>query len=267
MENLVRNIIINADDFGLSNGVCKAINELLSINAITNTSLMIAAPSAIKIMQENGVKNLLGYAGVHLLLTSGKPISKISEVSSLVDNNGNFSDPRKRSDYKLDHIYIEWKHQIEIAIDLLNGLPTHLDSHHGVHRVEGIFDVYTQLAREYNIPIRGSNLPVLTEKILSNKINASIALVRNWTGKDLSSVELLKECYEIANAFSNEKYIEVISHPGFSDSYLENISSLNKSREVDFFTLREMQIKNIWESNNFKLTSYKEIQNGIFRSY
>lgn len=267
MVKIIRNVIINADDFGLSFGISKAINELFDIGAITSTSLMTAAPSAIKIMRENGVKNLLGYAGVHLQLTSGKPISNASDVSSLIDNKGKFSDPRKRSDYKLSEVYFEWKNQIEIAIELLNGLPTHLDSHHGVHRVEGIFDVYTRLASEYNLPMRGSNLPVLTEKILSNKINASISLVRNWTGKELSSIELLKECNEVANTFPTEKYIEVISHPGFNDNYLESVSSLNKNREIDFHTLKEMRMNNTWESNDFKLTPYKEIQNGIFRSY
>ncbi len=267
MSNLVRNIIINADDFGLSSGVSKAINELFSIHAITSTSLMVAVPYAKKIMQENGVKNLLGNAGVHLQLTCGKPITNARDVSSLVDSMGDFLDPRNWKDIKPEHVYIEWKNQIECAIDLLNGLPTHLDSHVGAHRIDGMFDVYTRLGSEYKIPMRGSNMPVFSAKILSNKINASIALVRSWTGKGLSTVELLKECSEIANAFPNEKYIEVVSHPGFNDSYLENISFLNKNREFDFYALKEMKLKNIWEHNGFKLTSYKEIKNGIFRSY
>lgn len=261
----MRNVLINADDFGLSFGVCRAINELFNINAITSTSLMVAVPSGIKIIKESGVRNLIGYAGVHLQLTSGKPISKASDVSTLIDNNGNFLDPRKRSDVKLEHVYIEWKNQIETASSLLNGPPTHLDSHLGMHRVEGFFDIYTQLGNEYKIPMRGSILPELATKIVTNNINASIALVRNWTGRELSISELLKECSEIREAFPTENYIEVICHPGFNDSYLENISGLNKGREIDFSILKEMRLNNIWENNTYKLVSYKDIQNGKFR--
>jgi predicted glycoside hydrolase/deacetylase ChbG (UPF0249 family) len=265
MNDFKGKIILNSDDFGLSDGISRAIIELISSNAITSTSLMMAAPSSIDILKNNGVRDLLGFAGVHLQLTSGKPLSKRKDVDSLVDYDGWFIHPKNNNAINLDHVYLEWKNQIENAIDLLKGLPSHLDSHHGVHRIDGIFDVYIRLAAEYNLPVRGSNTTPLYERILNEKINASTALVRNWTGKGLSSLELIRECTEVSDSMPNEKSIEVITHPGFNDKYLESISSLNKNRENDYLVLKEMRTNNVWEDNGFGLISYDGIENGIFR--
>lgn len=73
-------VIINADDFGLSTGVCKSILDLFESNAITNTSLMVAAPNAIHTISRWGGRNLLGVAGVHLQLISGLPLAPAKKI-------------------------------------------------------------------------------------------------------------------------------------------------------------------------------------------
>ena len=42
--NIFQKVIINADDFGLSLGICKAIDELMKLGAISDTTVMMLTP-------------------------------------------------------------------------------------------------------------------------------------------------------------------------------------------------------------------------------
>ena len=78
-------IVMNADDFGLSDGICRSIMELFEADAISSTSLMTAAPGAKARLENWRVSQLKDRAGVHLQLTAGQPLSPLGEVQSLID--------------------------------------------------------------------------------------------------------------------------------------------------------------------------------------
>lgn len=260
----MKNIIINADDFGLSDGICKSIWELFDCGAITSTSLMVAAPSAIERIGKWNGKLLVGNAGVHLQLTSGAPLSPLNEVVNLVDlSTGRFKDPRKEKLIAKEEVEREWRRQILAATDLLGGLPSHLDSHHGVHRIPELFPVYKKLANEMNIPMRGATSGAIAETIKQLNLKATIAIVRDWTGRSLNAEFLKDEIAKTIKSHPEERVIEIVAHPGYSDKYLEAVSSLAAFRENDHKVLTELARENWWKTLDYNLISYKEFGNGL----
>jgi len=166
-------VIINADDYGLSNGVCEAINELAKLGAISNTTMMLCAegaPDTISAMLTSETRKI---AGVHLQLTGGSPLSDFSEIPSLIQERGKFKDPRKELVDPAE-VYVEWKSQIELSIKLLGKRPTHIDSHHGMQRNSNLFPVYARLAEEYELPFRGANDGVKATIVQERSASATI---------------------------------------------------------------------------------------------
>lgn len=262
----MKSIIINADDFGLSDGVCRSILELFEANAISSTSLMVAVPNAIDTISRWNGKQLLGKAGVHLQLTGGFPLSSREKIPTVYTSNASnkFRDPRKGDLPKPIEVEIEWRTQVKTACELLGGLPSHIDSHHGMHRFPEFFQVYVKLAQEFNIPMRGAVSGPFKEMIEKESLTATTAIVREWTGRNLNSEELKKQLKKVENDSPNQDVIEVISHPGYSDKYLESQSSFSKVRENDHSVLLDLAKNKWWDQNGYKLISYKDFGDGIY---
>lgn len=254
-------IVINADDFGLSDGICKSIIELLDMGAISNTTIMVAAPEATARLRQFNVSSLLGAAGLHLQLTGGKPISPSSEVKSLIDPyTGRFLDRNAMKHANPEEVEQEWLRQIELVTDLLGGPPTHLDSHHGAHRIPHLGEIYLSLATKFKLPVRGVSDNNFIRKLKARKIRGSHVLLRNWTGAFLSELELLTMLKQLSEGLDDD-LIEIVTHPGYCDVYLEEISSLNKARDNDHNALSALKHKNLLEENGFVRVSYPSLSN------
>jgi predicted glycoside hydrolase/deacetylase ChbG (UPF0249 family) len=83
-------LIVNADDFGMSQGVSSGILHAHMHGIVTTTSSLMNAPGVVlDINRAQETCPSLGI-GVHLVLTSGVPIRSGHLVSSLVMPNGRF---------------------------------------------------------------------------------------------------------------------------------------------------------------------------------
>ncbi|RJQ45728.1 MAG: ChbG/HpnK family deacetylase, partial [Gaiellales bacterium] len=130
-------LIINADDFGLSSGVNRGIIECHEAETVTSTTLMAQGAAAEEAAVLAVEHPRLG-VGVHLNLTSGRPVLPADRVPSLVDRAGLFPG-RSRALLWLTtgrtrtaHLEAEIAAQIERCRSL--GVePTHVDSHHHLH--------------------------------------------------------------------------------------------------------------------------------------
>lgn len=152
----MKKLIVNADDFGLTEGVNRAIIEGHKKGIITSTTLMAngrafnSAVTAALTTPELGI-------GVHLNVTQGLPVSPAFMVPSIVTSEGAFyRSPafvarrflaRKA---KLSDAERELRSQIEkVASAGIN--ITHLDSHKHIHLLPPIFTIVVKLAREFGI--------------------------------------------------------------------------------------------------------------------
>lgn len=106
-------LIINTDDLGYCKGVNYGIIEAYKDGILTSTTMMANMPGFDHAVELHKQHPSLGI-GVHLTLTTGKPILK--QLKTIVDAEGNF---RNQSYYKSSfiidqqEIYDEWKAQIE----------------------------------------------------------------------------------------------------------------------------------------------------------
>ena len=77
-------LIVNADDFGLTAGVNRAVAELHTSGALTSTTLMARAGATAEAIEIARAKPSLG-VGCHVVLVDGEPILSPREVPTLVD--------------------------------------------------------------------------------------------------------------------------------------------------------------------------------------
>lgn len=250
-------IIINADDFGLSDGVCRSILELFDVGAISNTTLMMACDDSPSRLRRWTVSSLSGRAGVHLQLSGGTPLSPAAEVPSLIDNlTGRFRTREELVDPNPAEVEREWRRQIESAAELLGAPPTHIDSHRGVSRIDNCIPIFIGLASEYGFTVRGAK--GVTQNLMNAlHIEGATDIVRDWTGKGLGP-EALKLMIE-AEVEAGAILVEVVTHPGYSDSYLEKVSTLNLEREGDHKSLMDLSSSGWFADSGHELASHPKL--------
>lgn len=82
--NCVGRLIVNADDFGLTSGVNRAIVELHASGLVTSTSLMARAGATEEAIELARATPSLG-VGCHVVLVDGDPVLPPEQIPSLVD--------------------------------------------------------------------------------------------------------------------------------------------------------------------------------------
>jgi len=82
-------LIVNADDFGLCEGVNRAVKQAHTEGILTSATIMAGMPAAAEAVELAGEMPSLG-VGVHLNLTEGTPVSRDRQVEVLLDAGGEF---------------------------------------------------------------------------------------------------------------------------------------------------------------------------------
>lgn len=257
----MRCVIINADDFGLSDGVCRGIVELMDTGAISSTTLMLAAEGAVKRCSDWNIAKFAGRVGVHLQLTGGRPLLPASQVPTLVGPTGSLKGKNELTDVAIEDVEREWRRQIDIATEILGQKPTHLDSHHGVHHSEQFAKLFVQLALDLGMPVRDRT--AMVELGASKALTGSDVVLYDWTAAG-NDEALLQE--QLAAAFRNHSeanVIEVVVHPGYSDDALRRLSTLNDLREVDMRSLSLFAGSGWLGRHDAVLISFGELKPGL----
>src|SRR5438874_10915442 len=81
----MRRLIINADDFGMTAGVNRAISEAHRAGLVTSATVMeneSATADAISIAKQNPSLR----TGSHIVVVDGRPFSEPQKVSTLIDS-------------------------------------------------------------------------------------------------------------------------------------------------------------------------------------
>jgi predicted glycoside hydrolase/deacetylase ChbG (UPF0249 family) len=139
-------LIVNADDFGFTRGINRAIGELAQAGGVTSTTLMANAAEAPDAIAIKKTIHRLG-VGCHLVLVDGTPISEPASVASLLEPGtnrlygtlGSFLAAMFRGRIQNDHLVTEATAQIRRARGL--GIePTHVDTHKHTHMFPQVLD-------------------------------------------------------------------------------------------------------------------------------
>lgn len=150
-----RLLVVNADDFGLTSGVDRAILRAGADGIVTSTSVLATGPTLAGSV--SGLRASALGIGAHLIAVGGVPLLSAREVPSLVDGQGRF--PRSwhafvgrsgRRAIDPDDLEREFAAQIESLIGADLHL-THLDTHQNIHLWPSVARVVVRLARRYDI--------------------------------------------------------------------------------------------------------------------
>lgn len=154
-------LIINADDFGVSPGVNQAIVAAFRSGVLNSTSIIMNAPHADEAVRLAGENPYLR-VGVHLNLTRQRnqsPLADPAAIPLLIDADGKLRHGfvgllglslRKNAELERQ-AKIEMRAQIEKAV--VAGIkPSHLDSHRHIHAIPALYRAVRDLAAEYRIP-------------------------------------------------------------------------------------------------------------------
>jgi hopanoid biosynthesis associated protein HpnK len=165
----MKELIINADDFGLSEGTNRAIAHAFREGILTSASLMVrggAFEQAVSVARENpGLQ-----VGLHLTLVQGRSVLSPGEIPALVDGKGNFphapvnAGMRYFFDKSLKtELYREIEAQIR-AFHQTGICLSHIDGHLNIHMHPVVFDILMELMPKYRI----SSFRLTRENLLSN---------------------------------------------------------------------------------------------------
>lgn len=157
---MTKYLIVNSDDYGISEGVSRGILEAHHKGIVTSTSTMVNMPyaaEAIATAQETAPQ--LGL-GLHLVLSFGKPISPPETVPSLVTETGTFVSTfnemlAKLPTFSVDDLRTELNAQYDHFVALAGTKPDHIDCHHGTtyFRPEA-YDIMMTIADKHDLPYR-----------------------------------------------------------------------------------------------------------------
>jgi chitin disaccharide deacetylase len=231
-----RLLIVNADDFGLTAGVSRAILRGHRAGVVTSTSILAVARSfelAASLIRDAPGLGL----GAHLAMVGeDPPLLSAREVPTLVDRSGSFplswrTVVRRLALRRVDpqDVRREFSAQLDRIAGI--GVPiTHVDTHQHLHLWPGVGQVVVELATERKIPVVrrprsarrngvGAGVTLLSRALSRRIARADLVTTDDYAGLDeaghLDAAQLGRTLDELARR--GGAAAEVNLHPGEPD--------------------------------------------------
>lgn len=191
----IRKLIINADDYGASEEVNAAVEELVSqgclksVSILANGRLWKHSVAFLRLHPEVS-------AGVHLNIIEGQPLSDGLRNSELVDEGGRMKDRNFVMKYWLMNpgwttaaVKQEWRAQI-LRLKGAGLELTHIDSHQHVHAFPPAFRIAVGLCHEFGI--KGMRIPAERNGLAERKLPCLALRASIGISKLAASIEGLR---------------------------------------------------------------------------
>lgn len=254
-------LIINADDFGFTDGVTEGIIRSIHEGVVTSTTAMACVAGAAMRLARSAPA-LPGRIGAHLQLTTGRALSDPSLVPTLCDVDGVFPVSKKSiSQANTQEIVIEWEAQFLFLRDV--GIePTHIDTHHHVHKYPNVLKAFCEIAKLFNVPARALT-PTMREELRQVNILCPDAMIVDFYGDGMTGPLLLELIDRVMDSPIPPKTIEVMCHPS---AYCEDLSLLSKyvqERVVELEVLCSPGLRGQLEDRGCSLIAYPGLTTSI----
>jgi len=283
----LKQLIVNADDFGYTGGVNRGIVEACTRGIVTSTSLLANGAAFEDAVEQAGRTPGLD-VGFHLNLAEGRPLSRPDRVPHLVGPQGTFLGLRAfglrllARAVPLAELERECAAQVERL--LAAGIrPSHLDTHQHTHMHPRVALAVSRTAQRYGIlwvrRLFENVLPPIREgawrrraiaagsRLLSSRFNHQLAAhgLRApdfFTGFTLTG-RLKRPALEATLSALPEGVTELMCHPGYHDAELEAASTrLRREREVEFEAVADSAWHTWLSERGIVLTSFGQLARG-----
>jgi len=290
----VRRLIVNADDFGFTSGVNRAIVEAHTRGVVTSATLMANGPAFAEAAQLAKTLPQLSI-GCHVVLIDGTPVLAPDQVSSLTDGRGNtasFRDGLKTFAARAitghlspDEIEAEAAAQIR-RLQSCGIAVSHVDTHKHTHLFPAVLRPLLRAAaacgvRALRNPF-GPRRPWRSSQMLARPglwtRYAELRFLRHFAAKFREAVE--RESFvtpdgtlgiEVTGVLDEtlfraiaedmpEGTWEFVCHPGYNDAELRAAKTrLRQSRETELHALTLPQAREALHRNGIALISYRDL--------
>lgn len=258
----VSQLIVNADDFGLTSGINRAILELHHEGVLTSTTLMARAGASQEAIEMARATPSLG-VGCHVVLVDGDPVLPARQVPSLIDGaTGRFYSTLGAFLPRLFTGRIraaEIRAEAAAQIDSLQsrGVPlTHIDTHKHTHMFPTVLRAVLRAAGAAGIhAVRNPFEPAWAVRAARDPVWARVAQVsalrtlapvcrrimaeEDFTTTDGTIAVVSTGTFNVANlralitALPSGSW-ELVTHPGYNDADLDRIPTrLRDSRDTE----------------------------------
>ena len=279
----MKNMIVNADDFGLTEGINNGIVDGFKNGIITSASLMATMPAfehAVELATEHPGLDI----GAHVSLTLGKPCSLNNKLWPIL-GEGEFIRSLGRLTWCVYAGRIhprDIKEEISAQIKKIQetGLKiTHLDGHQHIHMLPCLLEAITVSMREYQIPfiripdeaawpkkpdtIKGWGLFFMSlfSKFFRKKIaGTGLKTADHFFGLSRTEKMSMDDLIYVLNS-SKPGINELMCHPGYKDACFSLICKAPFLREEELAALTSREASDFIIKNGIKLTGYKELLN------
>ena len=290
----MRRLIVNADDFGLTAGVNRAIIEAHTHGIVTSATLMATGPAfedAVRLAKQ--VPRLS--VGCHALLIDGEPAldgARLPTITSTRSGKARFRDGLKSFAARaltgrLDPIEIEAETTAQIRKIQSAGITvSHVDSHKHTHLFPAVLRPVLRAAiacgvRAVRNPF-GPSKPLTSGELLARPNlwtrYAEFRILHTLAGKFHDAAKwqgmaapdgtlgvvvtgtLDEELFRAIAAIIPEGTWEFVCHPGYNDSDLRRANTrLRESRETELRLLTMPAAKQLLEDQGIALISFREL--------
>jgi len=276
-------LIINADDFGLTEGVNRAVSELYAAGALTSATLMANGQAFTDAASSIGPG-----VGCHIVLVDGTPVSPIEQIPSLLDagHKGNlrnslagFVTDLQRGKICEREIEIEATAQIR-RLQSTGVRVTHIDTHKHTHLFPRVARAIMRAAITCGIPAirnpfeqawsarltRGAIVRKLEVAALRH-FQQSFQQVRRAANLRTTDGSIGVSATGKLNTAALQRLIdnippgtwELVCHPGYNDKSLDQIRTrLRSTRDIEREALLQL-IPAAARSGNIQLINFADL--------
>jgi hopanoid biosynthesis associated protein HpnK len=280
----VGRLILNADDFGLTAGVNRAVAELHRAGALTSATLMARADATDEAIAIARATPTLG-VGCHVVLVDGEPVLPAQALPMLVDQcTGRFQPTsgafvQRLFTGRIRSAEIEAETAAQIALLQSGGVAlTHIDTHKHVHLFPAVLRPVLRAARAAGIrAVRNPFEPAWSRRATPHAPwlrRAEVSLLRLWepafrrivaeegfTTTDGALGVLATGTLDAATLAALLSNLpagtwELVTHPGYNDTDLAQAHTrLLASREIERLALSAIDV-------NMELISFSRLGSG-----
>jgi predicted glycoside hydrolase/deacetylase ChbG (UPF0249 family) len=213
----VKLLIVTADDFGMSHGVNRGIVQAHREGILTSTSLMVHRRTSVEAAALGRDCPALS-VGLHLEL-----------------------DPDSTAD-----VPAELDRQLGRFTELVGAPPTHVDSHHDVHRHPRVLPYVRVWAERIGVPVRGYS-----------RVRHLSKFYGQWGGETHLEQISVDGLLRLLDSELGPGVTELTCHAGYVDEGL--VSSYATEREAELRTLCDPRARQALAERSIRLVGFRNL--------
>jgi hopanoid biosynthesis associated protein HpnK len=287
----MKELIINADDFGYTHGVNEGIIEAHRDGILTSATLMANGAAFDDAVERAKANPRLG-VGCHLVLTGGNSVAPREKIPSLADGEGRLplslaALVRRLSLGSIRTVDIETELSAQLEKIRRAGIElTHVDTHKHTHVHPRVMAAVGRVAPKFGITrvrnpienLRDSWRTARSENTglaLNMAASCAVSSVGSWFQSTARRYGLRSPEHFLGLAITGsvsaaalcrlidtlpDGRTEIMTHPGLCDAELMSTDTrLNQQRETELQALLSAEARRLAGSNGIRLISYREL--------